>query len=312
MVADSYRIADVRDHCRRRKIRCVAQEDDPSGACGNCLRLGKDCNFQSSDDAALPNVSAPQNSEQVSTSQYQLSPIAPHAALPSFQNHHGEYAPMRHEALSPISIPITTSPAYGQRLAPVPPASSMSPTYGQHLAPMPHAQGSYNVLNDISPTSQYPTSSWDYAQPNPPAQTSWRNTLNPVGPSIPVNQLHSHHSIPSIPYAPSPVDSVPQPLSQGIQPRHHTQYADQQYHAIQFQGQPQEPHPSRNPLTGPGQLENWESYYADMYESVPRHDSARAVSTQTTHGIMYKEGCYQPLPDGRGQYVGPSKQFSHG
>ena len=32
-------------HCRRRKIRCVMPDDDPSGRCSNCIRLKKECNF---------------------------------------------------------------------------------------------------------------------------------------------------------------------------------------------------------------------------------------------------------------------------
>lgn len=32
-------------HCRRRKIRCMMPDEDPSGRCSNCIRLKKECNF---------------------------------------------------------------------------------------------------------------------------------------------------------------------------------------------------------------------------------------------------------------------------
>ncbi|KAL9089204.1 MAG: hypothetical protein Q9159_002675 [Coniocarpon cinnabarinum] len=32
-------------HCRRRKIRCMMPDDDPTGRCSNCIRLKKECNF---------------------------------------------------------------------------------------------------------------------------------------------------------------------------------------------------------------------------------------------------------------------------
>ncbi|KAF2257128.1 hypothetical protein BU26DRAFT_36586 [Trematosphaeria pertusa] len=32
-------------HCRRRKIRCLVANDEPTGRCANCIRLKKECNF---------------------------------------------------------------------------------------------------------------------------------------------------------------------------------------------------------------------------------------------------------------------------
>ncbi|RHZ49762.1 hypothetical protein CDV55_101362 [Aspergillus turcosus] len=32
-------------HCRRRKIRCLVDANDPEGRCENCIRLRKDCHF---------------------------------------------------------------------------------------------------------------------------------------------------------------------------------------------------------------------------------------------------------------------------
>ena len=32
-------------HCRRRKIRCLIANSDPTGHCANCIRLKKECNF---------------------------------------------------------------------------------------------------------------------------------------------------------------------------------------------------------------------------------------------------------------------------
>lgn len=38
-------------HCRRRKIRCMMPDDDPTGRCSNCIRLKKECNFYPVDQA---------------------------------------------------------------------------------------------------------------------------------------------------------------------------------------------------------------------------------------------------------------------
>lgn len=47
-------------HCRRRKIRCMMPDDDPSGRCSNCIRLKKECIFcpvESSNAGKGPNTS---------------------------------------------------------------------------------------------------------------------------------------------------------------------------------------------------------------------------------------------------------------
>jgi len=38
-------------HCRRRKIRCLLNPEDPQGKCQNCVRLKKECNFYPVDQA---------------------------------------------------------------------------------------------------------------------------------------------------------------------------------------------------------------------------------------------------------------------
>ncbi|KAF1966283.1 hypothetical protein BU23DRAFT_487235 [Bimuria novae-zelandiae CBS 107.79] len=41
-------------HCRRRKIRCLVANDEPTGRCANCIRLKKDCNFYPVDQVPEP------------------------------------------------------------------------------------------------------------------------------------------------------------------------------------------------------------------------------------------------------------------
>ncbi|KAF2689346.1 hypothetical protein K458DRAFT_439698 [Lentithecium fluviatile CBS 122367] len=45
-------------HCRRRKIRCLVANDEPTGRCANCIRLKKECNFYPVDQN--PEVPRPQ------------------------------------------------------------------------------------------------------------------------------------------------------------------------------------------------------------------------------------------------------------
>ncbi|KAF2499715.1 hypothetical protein BU16DRAFT_280725 [Lophium mytilinum] len=64
-------------HCRRRKIRCLLNNDDPNGRCSNCIRLKKDCNFYPVEQTN-PSDSRPQPLAKVED-----GAIAPSASTPS-------------------------------------------------------------------------------------------------------------------------------------------------------------------------------------------------------------------------------------
>jgi len=53
-------------HCRRRKIRCLVAQDEPTGRCANCIRLKKECNFYPVDQAPEPQRTQPGPAKEAS------------------------------------------------------------------------------------------------------------------------------------------------------------------------------------------------------------------------------------------------------
>ncbi|KIW97025.1 uncharacterized protein Z519_02417 [Cladophialophora bantiana CBS 173.52] len=48
-------------HCRRRKIRCITELNDPAGRCQNCIRMKKDCVFTPIDPQNPPTAKRPRS-----------------------------------------------------------------------------------------------------------------------------------------------------------------------------------------------------------------------------------------------------------
>ncbi|KAK3337110.1 hypothetical protein B0T19DRAFT_60884 [Cercophora scortea] len=67
-------------HCRRRKIRCIAAQNDAQGRCVNCIRLKKECSFFPVDQQP------PQDTRQKSASRSSVGPrIASASSSPAMQ-----------------------------------------------------------------------------------------------------------------------------------------------------------------------------------------------------------------------------------
>ncbi|CAZ80559.1 unnamed protein product [Tuber melanosporum] len=102
-----HRISVACGHCRRRKIRCIAAKDDPSGRCSNCIRLKKDCNFYPVENTdrrhkSPPKLDTPNNNDGGSAGS-SPSPVFGEGQIHQNPNEYPESVPVTPTSDQPMS-----------------------------------------------------------------------------------------------------------------------------------------------------------------------------------------------------------------
>ncbi|PVI05996.1 hypothetical protein DM02DRAFT_56482 [Periconia macrospinosa] len=160
-------------HCRRRKIRCLVSQDEPTGRCANCIRLKKECNF-------YPVDQAPDNSRAHTAVAKETSAGAHDSSTTSSPRH----PPTQNEKIDEFCPPFATTAQPGSRKYSMMNDIEVDP---QHAPPhtLHLSQSSFNYPHAIDtqwpPTSTFlpsssvsesPSSSTGYWRPSPSTANS--------------------------------------------------------------------------------------------------------------------------------------------
>ncbi|KAF1962845.1 hypothetical protein CC80DRAFT_98844 [Byssothecium circinans] len=141
-------------HCRRRKIRCLVAQDEPTGRCANCIRLKKECNFYPVDQ----NPEAPRAQPTPTSIRYRVSIDSD---MESHQIPHS----------NALQMP---QPSYGYPHAidtqsQWPPSTGFLPS--SSIAESPSSSSSYNLSSGHTPATMSSTSTMSYG--NHPENHNW-------------------------------------------------------------------------------------------------------------------------------------------
>ncbi|KAF2635031.1 hypothetical protein P280DRAFT_203222 [Massarina eburnea CBS 473.64] len=134
-------------HCRRRKIRCLVAQDEPTGRCANCIRLKKECNF-------YPVEQNPENPRQQGSSAKETASGPADSATSSPQHApslSGEKTDELRPSFASAVLPNPTSRRYR-----APNDSDMEPLHASHPHALHMPQPSYGYPHAIDTQTQWP------------------------------------------------------------------------------------------------------------------------------------------------------------
>lgn len=226
-------------HCRRRKIRCLPADNDPSQKCANCIKLKKECSFLPVDHPPGAERRHRTNSRGQGTSRGSSSCSPP---MPGMMNHIEDFNHFPQLPLPTQEFPLSHGHLHANTVS-------------------PHGRGRSTAMNSVVTTANPSTASigarpnefiqhreqqpWDspyldhgpmsagYSTPEEPSQGHWRSPLTPAfppafsGPPTSSSSRESGGSFTS--FAPPPPSHLANGLGFPMPPRSMSVHGGQDY-----------------------------------------------------------------------------------
>ncbi|CAI6261138.1 unnamed protein product [Periconia digitata] len=162
-------------HCRRRKIRCLVSQEEPTGRCANCIRLKKECNFYPVDQAPENPRPQPAVAKEAIASAHNSSTTSSPGHPPGLNENTDEFCPP-----FPSAPPPSVSRKYPMMNDIELDPQHVTPVNTLHLSQSsfnyPHAiDTQWPPTNNFLPSSsvtESPSSSTGYWRPSPSTANS--------------------------------------------------------------------------------------------------------------------------------------------